>query len=263
MGKDNSAPAPDPALVAAQVRSIGIQDDAIQRMMAMGEDLAPLQRRQLQQAIDQSGQLWTQAQEDRQFALGQRDKLAGIQDRIVQDAQRFNTQDEANKLAAQATGDVNQQFSNAADQQARALQRSGVNPNDGRYAAMGSQMAASQGLALAGAANKARDTARQEGWQLTDRANNALAGYPAMSMQGQAAGMQSMGAGMGALNQGVSGMMSPYQAIGSAAGHMGSNAASMYNIQNNAYMQGQAANNSAMAGLGSAAGMVGMAALMM
>ncbi|MDR0273855.1 MAG: hypothetical protein LBI48_00625 [Burkholderiaceae bacterium] len=259
MGKDNSAPAPDPALVAAQVHSLGIQDDAISRMMAMSEDLAPLQRTQLQQAIDQSGQLWTQSQEDRQFALGQRDKLAGIQDRIVQDAQRFNTEDEANKLAAQATGDVNQQFSNAADQQTRALQRTGVNPNDGRYAAMGSQMAAAQGLALAGAAGKARDTARQEGWQLTDRANNALAGYPAMTMQGQTAGLNTMGAGMGAVNAGVGGMLSPFQAIGSAAGQMGSNATSMYGTQANAYAQGQAANGAAWGGLGSAVGGIGMA----
>jgi len=259
MGKDNSAPAPDPALIAAQVRSLGIQDDAISRMMAMSEDLAPLQRRQLEQAINQSGQLWQQAQEDRQFALGQRDKLTGIQDRIVQDAQRFNTQDEANKLAAQATGDVNQQFSNAADQQARALQRTGVNPNDGRFAAFGSQMAASQGLALAGAANKARDTARQEGWQLTDRANNALAGYPAMTMAGQQAGLATMGAGQNAINAGVGGMLSPSQAIGQAAGQMGSNATSMYGTQSNAYMQGQNADAAGMAGLGSAIGGIAIA----
>jgi len=259
MGKDNSAPAPDPALIAAQVKSLGIQDDAISRMMAMSEDLAPLQRQQLEQSISQSGELWKQAQEDRQFALGKRDQLAGIQDRIVQDAQRFNTEDEANKLAAQATGDVNQQFSNAADQQARALQRSGVNPNDGRYAAFGGQMAAAQGLALAGAANKARDTARQEGWQLTDRANNALAGYPSMSMQGQAAGLNTMGAGMSVVNQGVSGMLSPYQAISSAAGQMGSNATSMYGTQANAYQQGQAQNGAAMGALGSAVGGIAIA----
>ena len=71
----------------------------------------------------------------------------------------------------------------------------GVNPNDGRQTAMSGQMAAQQALGLATAGNKARVQARQEGYQLTDRANNALAGYPSMSANsvGMGAGVAGMG----------------------------------------------------------------------
>ena len=63
--KSSSAPAPDPRLVEAQIRSMGIQDDVIQRVMQQSEEIMPLQREQMQFGLDASRKAFDQAQADR------------------------------------------------------------------------------------------------------------------------------------------------------------------------------------------------------
>ena len=258
-GKDNSTPAPDPKLVDAQVQSLGIQNDAIQRMMSMSEDLAPLQKQQLQQTIDQSAQLWQQNQDDRQFALQKRDQLSGIQDKIANEANTFDQQAERDKLAGQSDSDVAQAFQVTRDANTRALERSGVNPNDGRSAAMNTQSSIQEALARVQGRKLATDTARTEKLQLEDRANNTLAGYPAMTSGEQSQGVNTMGAGMSAINSGVSGLLAPQSSIAGAAGQMGSNATSMYGAQESAYQSAQNADSSVFGALGSGLGSIGTA----
>ena len=50
--KSSNAPAPDPRLVEAQIRSMGIQDDVIKRVMQQSEEIQPLQKEQLQFGLD-------------------------------------------------------------------------------------------------------------------------------------------------------------------------------------------------------------------
>jgi hypothetical protein len=230
-GKSSSAPPPDPRLVEAQIRSMGIQDGAIQQIMANADRLMPLQEEQMRFGIDASRNAYNQSQEDRNWMLGRRGSLSGLQDRLVQDAQSFNTDDRRDQLAGEAIGDVNQAFSAAGDAQRRGLSRMGVNPNDGKFAAMGNQMAMGQALAQSSAANKVRQAARMEGYGLTDRATNALAGYPAMGMQATGAGAGFGAAGLGVANQGLAGMNSGFGAGGQMAGQMGSNATNMWGAQ--------------------------------
>jgi len=256
MGKDTDTPPPDPRLVDAQIKSLGIQGDAINRMMSMSEDLAPLQKQQLQQTIQQSADLWQQNLDDRKYMLDKRGQLSGVQDQIVNEASQYNVQQQGNKLAGQAMSDVNQQFANAREQSARDMQRMGVNPNDGRYAAIMAGGANQQALGLASAASNARNQAQQQKYALEDRASNTLSGFPAMSLQAQGQGVNTMGAGMQAINSGVSGMMAPTQAVSSAAGQMGSNATGAYGTQANAYAQSQQADASSMAGAGAAIGTI-------
>lgn len=66
---------------------------------------------------------------------------------------------------------------------------------------------------------------------MTDRASNALAGYPAMGMAATGAGANMGMAGSGLANQGLAGMNSGFGAAGGMAGSMGSNATSMYGAQ--------------------------------
>ena len=58
MGADVQAP--DPCLIDAQIKSLGIQDQAIEHMLKMSEDMAPLQRQMMQDTIDRSAVLWGQ-----------------------------------------------------------------------------------------------------------------------------------------------------------------------------------------------------------
>lgn len=261
MGKGADVPAPDPRLIDAQIKSLGIQDQAIQYMIDASKDMAPQQRQMMQDSIDRSKVLWQQSQEDREFALGKRAQLAGIQNAIVRDANSFNTEDRRAELAGEAMGDVNQAFANARGQSQREMARMGMNPNDGRQAAMSGQMAAQQALGLATAGNKARAQARQEGYQLTDRANNALAGYPSMSASSVGMGAGVAGMGQQALSQGQAGMLAPSQAIVSGAGAMSANAGNIWGQQNQAYQQAQQQDAAAGGLFGQALGTFGMIAM--
>ncbi len=234
----SSAPAPDPALIAAQIKSMGIQDSAITKMITNADDLAPLQKEQMQFGLDTSKTAYDQSQADREWMLDRRGSLSGLQDTLVSDANSFNTDARREQLAGQANADVTQAFSSARDQNGRAMARMGVNPSSGRALDMGNQMSIAQAAASAGASNKARSDARTEGYALTDRATNALSGYPAMSSNATASGANFGGMGLSTANSGLAGMNSGYGAGSSAAGSMGANAAGMYGAMGS-YKNGQ------------------------
>ncbi len=237
-GKGSSAPAPDPRLVEAQIKSMGIQDSAIQKILAQSDEMAPLQKEQTQFALDTQRQAWEQSQSDREYALGRRAALTGLQDTMVEDARTFDTEAKREELAGQAAADVSNAYESSKRTQAAEMARMGINPADGKYGAASNALAAGEALATAQGKNSARTAARAEGRALTDRASNALAGYPAMGMQttGQGAGFGS--AAQMAANQGLAGLNSGYGQAGGMAGQMGSNATSMWGAQAN-YKNGQ------------------------
>lgn len=236
-GKGGSnAPPPDPRLIEAQIRSMGIQDSAINQMLANSARMAPIQEEALKFGLLTSQKAWDQSQQDRDFALGRRGMLAGVQDRIASDANNFNEANRTADLRAQGMADVSAASSAARGSAMRDFGRRGM--NIGRLEDAFARQGTSQAAAAAQAGFMARNAARQEGLQLTDRANNALAGYPAM-----ASGLSGSGAGFGGLGQGyanagLAGMNSGYGAAGGMAGQMGQNAAGMYNAMGN-YKNGQ------------------------
>lgn len=239
-GGGSSTPAPDPRLVEAQVRNLGVQDDMIRQMIANANEMAPLQKEQTRFALDAQRQAWNQSQEDRGYALGRRSALTGLQDILVQDARAFNSVDRQRELRGQAVGDVSQAFGAARAQESRALQRMGVDPNSGRALAMGGQLTAAQALATAGATQKAGAAARAEGYALTDRATNALAGYPAMGMQATGQGSSFGSAAQAVANTGLAGLNAGYGQAGGLAGSAGNSATNAWSAQSNAYQQSQA-----------------------
>lgn len=228
-----SAPPPDPRLVEAQLKSMGIQDSAIQRVMSIAEDMAPLQKAQMQFGLDTSRTAYQQSQQDREYALGRRANLTTLQDQQLADAQGFNGGARANELAAQATADVESGMANARLQASRGLERRGINPASGTALALNNQMSVQQAAMRAQAATMARTAARQEGYQLTDRAANSLAGYPAMGMSTTGAGAGFGASGLSLANSGLAGLNAGYGAAGGMAGNFGANATGMFNAQAN------------------------------
>jgi len=69
-----STPAPDPRLVEARVRNLGVQDDMIRQIIQNTTDMAPVQKEQTQFALDTARQSWEQSQADREYAIGRRDQ---------------------------------------------------------------------------------------------------------------------------------------------------------------------------------------------
>jgi hypothetical protein len=227
----SSAPPPDPRLVEAQIRSMGFQDDAIQEIMARSREMAPIQKEQMQFGLDTSRTAWDQSQADRGYSLERRDELTTLQDRMIGDANSFNAEAKGEQYAAQATADVGMQAEMARQAQTRGLQRMGVNPSSGKTLALQSQMGLSEAAAKAGASNKVREAARLEGYGLTDRASNALSGYPAMGMATTGSGAGFGANGLTLANQGLAGMNSGWGAAATGAGQLGSNATGMFNAQ--------------------------------
>jgi hypothetical protein len=227
----SSAPPPDPALIAAQIKSMGIQDSAIQQVLDMSTSMAPLQREQMQFGLDTSKTAYNQSQQDRTYALGRRDLQTGLQDTMVNDANSFNVGDRTDQMLGEASADVNSAFSSAREQQSRGLSRMGVNPSSGKALAMGNQTAIAQASAQAGAATKVRQAAKAEGYALTDRANSAMAGYSTMASGNTGQGASYGSAGLGLANSGLAGMNSGFGSASTMAGQMGSNATGMYGAQ--------------------------------
>jgi len=244
-GKGDSAPPPDPRLTAAQIKSMGIQDKALQQMMATNNRLAPLQQEQLQFGLDTSRVAYNQSQADRIYALERRGLQTEMQDRIAAQANEFNQPGRMEQMADEANADVDSAFSNVRGQSQRAMARRGINLSSGRAAALDQSLNIDQASAKANAANRVRAAARQEGYALTDRANNALAGYAtqASSLSGAGAGYGSNGLSLA--NSGLAGLNSGWSQVNQGAASLGQNAGSMYNTQMNAWVQGQNAKSEA------------------
>lgn len=269
-GKGSSAPAPDPRLVDAQVRSMGVQDSAIQRMldnadrlqpyqirqleqaMALQDRLAPLQEEQLRFGLKAANTAYDQSQEDRKWALGKRSQLDRAQNALINEAATYNEGQRRDTLFGEAVGDITQAFDQAEQQGLRTMSRMGVNPNDGKMAAMVNQNNMQEALAKASAGRKVSEAARAEGLQLKSNAANMLSGYPSMGMQASSQGAGFGGMGLTIANNGLAGagnamnfmsagmasMNSGYAQAAGVAGQMGGNAANMWGAQAS-YKNGQ------------------------
>lgn len=238
--KGGNVPAPDPALISAQIKSMGIQDEALAAIMDNTKTMQPLQAQQMQFGLDSAKTAYDNAQDDREYSLERRGQLTTQQDQLVADAADFNSETKQAELAAQAGADVSKAFSNTEAQQSRSLTRMGVNPGSGKFAVASNQIGIEKAKALAGATNNSRTAARAEGRALTDRATNALAGYPAMGMQASGQGAQFGGLGLNYANQGTAGINSGFQTGAGVAGANAQGYGAIWNQQNSAYQADQA-----------------------
>lgn len=264
-GKGSSAPPPDPKLIEAQIKSMGYQDKFVQQMMDNADWLRPYQQRQIEQGIELQDRLaplqeeqlrfglksantaYDQSQEDRRWSLRKRDQLDRAQGALLNEAETFDEGQRRDKLFGQATGDITQAFDQAEAQGLRSMARMGVNPNDGKMAAMVNQNNLQEALAKTAAGSKASEAARAEGLQLKSNAANMLSGYPSMGMQASSNGagfggmgltianngLAGAGNAMNFMNAGLAGMNAGYGMAGQMAGQMGSNATNMFGAQAN------------------------------
>lgn len=99
--------------------------------------------------------LLTQSFKDQEaFASQQRqdylDNWQPLEQQVRQDAQGYDSEGNVNRRMGIAAANVNQQYSNAAGQQARTLTRYGINPNSSAFARANANLVNQQALASAG-----------------------------------------------------------------------------------------------------------------
>lgn len=230
-GGGGSAPAPDPVLIAAQIRSMGIQDEAIKAVMSNSNEMLPLQKEQTQFGLESSKTAYEQSQDDRGWALARRGEMTGVQDGMIKDAADFNADGRQEQLAQKAGEDVAGAVKASEGQLTRTMASRGINANSGAALSAMSGSALTGAMAGASAVNNTREAARKEGYGLSDRANSALAGYSTQASAATGAGAGFGTAGLATANAGAAGMNAGFGAAGGMAGQMGSNATGMFGAQ--------------------------------
>lgn len=136
------------------------------------DKFAPVILDQMQQQVDVGRDSYNLAREQQDFQLGLARKYddrfwsvqAPLEDQIVGEARRYDTEAERERMAGTARGDVEQAFAGARSGLRRDMGRMGLNPSDPKYFAMTRNLASDQALATANAMNKVREAAKQMGW---------------------------------------------------------------------------------------------------
>jgi hypothetical protein len=200
-GKKSKAPAPDPqigeaakmqAAIAAEWLDFSKEQFAIGNERQKGIDALTQRVTEQQLATQDRANQWAQEDRDRYKTVFQ-----PLEDKYVQDANNWDSQDRQAQVAAEASADV----LNSASQQRAASKRSmaamGVNPNSGRFAGIDRASELQTGLAAAGARNTARNQVRQQGMAMRADALNIGKGLPAQAAAGAGLGLT---AGSSALN---------------------------------------------------------------
>lgn len=229
-------PAPDPALIQAQIRSMGIQDDMMTRMISISEEMLPIQKEQIkaglaaaqmqssamsaaaaassaplmQQAVtaDKLANKAIELQDYQQEQMRRNDERwwdVGVkhEDSLIEAVNEQASQKYKDRQLGLTTGDVRQGFSNARAEMNRGAARMGLDPSSGAFGVGSARMATEQALAESSARNKMRLALDQ-----TDMANKfqLYGGLKGMSGLGQtSAGLATgaINAGTGAVNAGT------------------------------------------------------------
>lgn len=220
--KKGDAPAPDPAMGAAALKQIELNEKQYNDyrtqdmpwMRGIAEEALGISRSNAARA----GALSDYQLEQMKFN-DNRYRTVGIpfEDQLLEDVKRFDSEGYKTQQVASAMSDVQQGFSGAAEQQRRGLARMGVNPNSGKFAAASANMGFEQAKAMANAANKTRMAADQVGLSAK------------MQMYGGMKGLAGLGATSAGLATGAMGMGNSSGAgmTGAAGSYLGANNAAL------------------------------------
>jgi hypothetical protein len=161
------------------------------------------------------------------------DTFRPVEQSLVSQAQNFNTDAYRQQKAAEASAAAGRAFSTARASNARSMAARGVNPNSGAARGAGTSTQLQEGIARAGGMTSARQQAEQMGYaRMIDAAGlgRGLAGASAAAYAG------ATNAGSAGLNS----MMSPGNQYQQGLAGAGQTFGNMANMQNQAFMAGQA-----------------------
>jgi len=174
-----------------------------------------------------------QMEQAKDYYNSMEDTFRPVERSLVAQAQEFNTDAFRRQKAAEASAAASRAFATARESNARSLAARGVNPNSGAARGMGTATQLQEGLARAGGMTSARQQAEQMGYaRMIDAAGlgRGLAGASAAAYAG------ATGAGSAGLNS----MMAPGTQYQQGLAGAGTTFGNMANMQNQAFMAGQA-----------------------
>jgi hypothetical protein len=257
------APSPDPAIGAAAAAQAAIAKESLDFYKSVYEsDIKPMQLKD--QALREGliGDMRSSMKQQQQFADDQnayyKSTFQPVEKKMVEEAMGYDSDANIAQRRGIASASVNNAFSNARDQQSRSLSAYGVNPNSGAFARANASLTSNQALANASSQNQADFETRDKAVALRAGAANFGRNMPntaatyysnANSAGSQAGGISAQG--MASVNQNAATMGSGFN----TAIQGNQSAGNLYLGKFGAEMQGYQADQAAVGGLFSAAGM--------
>jgi hypothetical protein len=257
------APAPDPGIGEAAKANAEIARESLDFYKSVYEtDIKPMQKKDQELREGLIGDMRSSMQQQQKFADDQnayyKDTFQPVEKKMVQEAMGYDSDANIAQRRGIASASVNNAFSNARDQQSRSLSAYGVNPNSGAFARANASLTGQQALTDATAQNQADFETRDKGIALRAGAANFGRNMPntaatyysnANSAGSQASGISAQG--MDSVNRNAATMGSGF----GTAIQGNQSAGNLYLGKFGAEMQGYQADQAAVGGLFSAAGM--------
>lgn len=261
------APSPDPLIGESAKLSAETAKDALDWYKnTYATEIAPRMKRdqELREGLveDMRGSMRRQqefADEQNQYY---KSTFRPVEEQTVRDAMNYDSQANIDRRMGIAAANVNQQFSNAAGQQARTLSRYGINPNSSAFARENAKLTNQQALAAAGAQTGAAFDTMDRGIALRAGAanfgrnmpNTAAQYYSGANASGQNAGNVSA-QGMSTAAQGVGTMGQGYNSFFQGNTAAGNLMLGDFNARMQGYNAQQAATGQLFGAIGTYAGL--------
>jgi hypothetical protein len=266
-------PKPDPLIGQAAKQQADIaqqQLDVAKAQLEWEKERARVQDPLIQKIVNQqvaSGEANAARAESQWQAY--RNLFAPIEERLVRDANEFDSQERKDRMAAEAGADVARGYLRARDSSLRGLERMGVNPNSGKFQALAHEMGLELAKDTAGAMNKARRETELQGLAMRQGAAQFGRNMPTTGIAIDAAALNAGNAATGNLatkaglhNAGMNAAQNWFDGALSGNSSAGNLMLNQYQGQLNAWQQQQQNKAAGLAGLGNLAGTLGGAYMM-
>ena len=246
MGKKSSPPPDYTALAAASKEAADVARQVGNRQLDFAERQYEETKPYLQQIADtQVAAQQQQMQQAQDYYDYQLETFRPVEQGLVADAERFNTDAYRQQQAQQASAAAGRAFTQAEAMNARSMAARGVNPNSGAAMAMRNSTGLQQAAMRAGAMTGARQQAEQMGYARRldvtglgrGLAGASAAAYGGATAAGSAGGNTAMAAGnqyMSGLGQGAATMNAGFNTAIGGYGSIVDSQTSMYNTGVNA-----------------------------
>ncbi|SEK64844.1 hypothetical protein [Nitrosovibrio tenuis] len=266
-------PKPDPLIGQAAKQNADIaqqQLDVAREQLAWEKDRAQTQDPLIQKIVGQqiASQDANAARAESQWET-YRKLFAPVEERMVQDANTFDSRERQDRMAAEAAADVARGYRGMLESNQRAMERMGINPNSGKFQSITKDLNLGLARDSAGAMNKARRDIELQGMAMRQGAAQFGRSMPTTGIATDAAALSAgnsatdnLATKAGLHNAGTNTAQNWFGGATGANTAAGNLALGQYQGQLNAWQQ--AAQNSATgaAGLGNLIGQLGSAYIM-
>lgn len=265
-GGKGSAPDPNPGMLAsaeAAKETAEAQKEIARNTLDFYKqqynDMKPVLQEVLAGQVDTQREAMRQGKEYEQYM---KDTFRPLEERLAEDAMRYDTEAGREQLARRAVGDIGSAFQQMRGQGTRQARAMGLQPGSGRFAQLNQQLNLQEALARAAASTGAREGALDKSRALKYDAAALGRGLPSNITGSQQIGLAAAGgAQQGALvpgqvmAPGFQGAMQGYSGATQAYGTAGNIYGQEYQGRMQAYNAQQEAAGGLFKGLGGLAGM--------